>query len=63
MKQKELYSMRLNLGISQREMAKQLGISESFYMKIENNERNISKNFLEKLKNKFPDMDMNIFFN
>lgn len=42
-------------------MAHILGVSRSFYEKIELGDRNVSSNFLSKLKEKFPYVDVNIF--
>lgn len=45
------------------DMSKILGVSASFYEKIEKGERNPSYNFIKKFKSKFPDADIdNIFF-
>lgn len=57
-----LKDLRKSLNISKREMAKKIGISFSYYEKIESGERYASRNFLIKLKQKFPQFDMNIFF-
>jgi transcriptional regulator with XRE-family HTH domain len=57
-----LKDLRKSLNLSKREMAKKIGISFSYYEKIESGERYASRNFLIKLKQKFPQFDMNIFF-
>jgi putative transcriptional regulator len=49
-------------GLSQNDMATRLGISKSFYEKIEYGDRNPSRDFLQRFKEAFPSYDMNIFF-
>lgn len=58
-----LKKLRESLNLSKREMAETIGISFSYYEKIESGERCASRNFLTKLKEKFPQFDINIFFN
>lgn len=58
-----LKKLRKSLKLNKREMAKTIGVSFSYYEKIESGERNVSRNFLIKLKEKFPQFDINIFFN
>ena len=60
---KYLKDLRESLNLSKREMAKKIGISFSYYEKIESGERYASRNFLIKLKQNFPQFDINIFFN
>ena len=48
---------------TQKEFAEELGVSESTYAQLESGIREVSKSFLEKLKCKYPDFDINIFFN
>lgn len=58
-----LIDFRNNLGFSQKEIAKILGITYSFYSKIETGERRPSYNFLNKFKKTFPNADIDeIFF-
>ncbi len=57
-----LKRFRLENGLSQNEMATRLGVSKSFYEKVEYGERNLSRDFLQKFKRAFPSYDMNIFF-
>ncbi|MBB6622544.1 helix-turn-helix domain-containing protein [Clostridium gasigenes] len=57
-----LISFRKGLSLSQVEMAGSLGISTSFYIKIELGERNPSFNFLCKFKNSFNCSIDGIFF-
>lgn len=58
-----LKKLRKSLNLSKREMAKTIGVSFSYYEKIESGERYASRNFLAKLKENFPQFDINIFFN
>lgn len=45
------------------EMASEIGISTSFYIKVEIGERNPSYSFLKKFKSAYPDADIDkIFF-
>lgn len=44
-----LYEYRKITGLKKKELAKKLGISESYYNLIENNKRTPSKTFLKKL--------------
>jgi putative transcriptional regulator len=57
-----LIKFREKQGLSRREMASLLGISHSFYEKLELGDREISRAFMEKFKKTFPSFDMNIFF-
>ncbi|MBC8581209.1 helix-turn-helix domain-containing protein [Zhenhengia yiwuensis] len=55
------FRYKQNLTISQ--MAIELGVSKSLYEKVEYGDRNPSANFIKKFKDRFPDEDINIFFN
>lgn len=58
-----LIKFRENLNISKESMAAKLGVSESFYSKIEAGARNPSYNFLKKFKMEFPNVRIEeIFF-
>ncbi|MEA4805056.1 helix-turn-helix domain-containing protein [Acetobacterium wieringae] len=59
---KELINLRKKLNYTQKEMADYLGISVSYYAKIENNSKLPSYNFINIIKKKFPECDTNIFF-
>lgn len=49
--------------LNQKDMAKKIGISASYYYKIENGYGNPSYDFLVKLKKKFPEVNIDkIFF-
>jgi DNA-binding XRE family transcriptional regulator len=47
---------------TQEQFAKELGVSRSLYQKYECGEREPSKSFLQKLKEKYPEIDLNDFF-
>lgn len=47
---------------TQREMANALGVSKSYYEKVEYGDREPSREFMSSFKRVFPDFDMNIFF-
>lgn len=59
---KNLIDFRKKINLSQTEMANKLGISASFYMKIETGERNPSFNFIKKFKSTFNCEVDSIFF-
>lgn len=61
---KELIDFRKTRNYSIDAMAKEIGVSTSFYEKIEYGERNPSYNFISLFKRVFPEADTNyIFFN
>lgn len=55
-------SFREQLGMSMNEFANKINMSLSMYEKIEYGYREPSKKFIEKLKETFPYIDTNIFF-
>lgn len=55
-------SFREQLGMSMNEFANKINMSLSMYEKIEYGYREPSKKFIEKLKEAFPYIDTNIFF-
>lgn len=58
-----LKEFRESLNLSQIEMAKKIGVSKSYYSKVESGFRNPSYAFLVKIKNKFPNINIdNLFF-
>lgn len=59
---KHLKRFRLSLGLTSLGMSVKLGISQSFYDKIERGERNASHAFLRKFSKVFPNYDLNLFF-
>lgn len=48
---------------TQKEFAKELGISESSYAILECGNRKLSANMITILKEHYPELDINIFFN
>ncbi|MSS43663.1 helix-turn-helix transcriptional regulator [Anaerosalibacter bizertensis] len=59
-----LIEFRKSLGLTTEEMAKRVGVSTSFYEKIEYGDRNPSFNFITAFKKTFPMIDVDrIFFN
>lgn len=59
---KDLIDFRLSLNLTQKEMAIKMGISESYYSKVEGEFKRPGRGFLEKFKREFPNKDINIFF-
>lgn len=47
---------------TQEEMARSMGITLSMYEKVENEKTGASANFMRKLKNIYPDIDINFIF-
>lgn len=58
---KILKDFRESIGKTQQEMANELQISKSYYEKIESGERNASRELIDRIKNKYPIIDLNIF--
>ena len=59
----KLIKFRKNKGLSSEDMAKKIGISTSFYDKIEYGDRNPSFNFITLFKEAFPKAEVDeIFF-
>ena len=57
-----LKKFRESLNLTQSEFAECIGVSASFYIKIENGDRKPSREFMVKFKNKYPEFDTNNFF-
>lgn len=57
-----LRKFRESQGLTRQKMAEILGISLSFYEKLEYGDRTISGNVARKIKDKFPMVDVNVFF-
>ena len=57
-----LKNFRLSLGLTAQEFASSINISKSLYEKVENGVRKPSREFTTKLKSKYPQFDVNIFF-
>ena len=60
---KTLKDFREAIGKTQEEMAKEFDISKSFYEKLESGERKPGRELIEKIKMKYPLIDINIFLN
>lgn len=59
---KILREFRNSLNLTAQEFANEIGISKSLYDKVETGARKPSREFLTKLKKKYPQFDVNIFF-
>ena len=53
---------RASLNLTVQEFANSIKVSKSLLEKIEMGNRKPSREFLEKLKNKYPQFDVNVFF-
>lgn len=58
---KTLKEFRQAIGKSRRQMAEELEVSESMYEKIESGERKVGRKLIEKIKKKYPLIDVTIF--
>jgi len=59
----KLAEFRKLMNFSQEKMASKIGVSYSYYVKVENNKADASKNFMIKFKTAFPNENIdNIFF-
>lgn len=57
-----LINFRQSVGLSLKDMAAAVGISKSYYEKIESGKRNPSYNFIEKFKMQFQNVDADALF-
>lgn len=57
-----LKKFRESMNLTQSAFAKSIGVSVSFYIKIELGIRKPSREFISKLKAKYPEFDVNNFF-
>lgn len=57
-----LKKFRLSLNLTLQEFADNLTVSKSYYEKIESGQRKPSREFMTRLKHKYPQFDLNIFF-
>jgi putative transcriptional regulator len=62
MRNSNLAKFRAEKELSTMDIAKIIGVSTSFYEKIEYGQRKPSYNFIVKFKNAFPESDISIFF-
>lgn len=58
----ELKEFRKSLNLTSQEFADEIKVSKSLYEKVENGFRKPSREFTTKLKSRFPQFDVNIFF-
>ena len=58
----EIKAFREMIGATKEEFANKLGFSLSYYEKIECGDREPSRQFLKRLKEEYPQFDLNIFF-
>ncbi|WP_423786565.1 helix-turn-helix domain-containing protein [Holdemania filiformis] len=58
----KLKQFRVNCGFKQNQMAQEIGISASYYYKVESGYQNPSYEFLKKFKERFPESDINELF-
>lgn len=58
----DLKEFRKSRKLNHKEMAKEIGVSASYYYKIESGYRNPSYEFLMKLKERFPDVNIDEMF-
>ena len=58
----KLREFRESLYLSQKNMAKKIGISPSYYYKVESGYQNPSYEFLAKFKRRFPDASIDVLF-
>lgn len=59
----ELKKFRESLKLTIKEFADSISVSKSLYEKVECGARKPSREFTTKLKRKYPQFDVNIFFN
>jgi transcriptional regulator with XRE-family HTH domain len=59
---KVLIDFRRNSGKSPKEMAALIGVSQSYYEKVEYDQKRPSREFLIKFKKAFPTFDIDLFF-
>ena len=59
---KMLRDFREKIKLNQNEFAESIGVSLSLYVKIECGDRKPSREFMSKLKSKYPEFDVNNFF-
>lgn len=57
-----LKEFRISLNLTLQEFADNVKVSKSYYEKIESGQRKPSREFITKLKHKYPQFDVNILF-
>lgn len=58
----QIKQFRISQNLTVQEFANNIGVSKSLLEKIEMGNRRPSREFLEKLKKKYPQFDVNVFF-
>lgn len=58
----KLKEFRISMDYTIKEMSNEIGVSKSYYEKIEAGIKEPSRNFIQHLKIRFPQFDTNIFF-
>ena len=58
----DLKEFRKEKNLEQKQMAKEIGVSASYYCKVEQRIQNPSYMFLSKLKKRFPDVSIDALF-
>ncbi len=58
----QIKKFRISLKLTVQEFADSINVSKSLLEKIEMGNRKPSREFLEKLKRKYPQFDINVFF-
>ena len=61
-KMHKLAEFRKMLGLTQDKIASNINVSKSLYKKVEVGARKPSNSFISKIKKKYPQLDVNIFF-
>lgn len=57
-----LKEFRKSLNLTMKEFADTIEVSNSLYQKVETGDRKPSREFITKLKKKYPQFDTNVFF-
>ena len=58
-----LKEFRISLNLTTQQFADSIKVSKSLYEKVESGVRKPSRCFMSKLKERYPQFDVNIFFN
>ena len=58
----QIKQFRISLNLTVQEFADSIKVSKSLLEKVEMGNRKPSREFLEKLKRKYPQFDVNVFF-
>ena len=58
----KLREFRVSKKLTKQEISNELGVSASYYEKVEYAQRNPSYSFVQKFKNRYPDVDTDSLF-